>query len=633
MPKEYYVKNFKGLITRVEDESLKPGYASDSLNWLTLGDHIELRRGQTLMGASVTGSGKITGLFVGTRYDGTQIPIRTRARKVEYYDATTELWVETTTANILPSAADGEDIAIDKYHSLAGGYAYLSSKNSSIYKLPFANPSSIVDLSSTDHRGKIRIKQNRMFLWDRKDTNGGFDQTGLYGAHIDKDELSDYTAVTAEIGFTGAVDGANKIYTKAPLTFKVGQPKRTCMYVSVYATTGAGVETFRDDRDGNLVSNFGGTGTIDYATGNVAVTFFNAPTSGSVAADYYWEDSTSAGIADFSKSTPRTAGQGFVFRQDDGGADMQNLGSIGGVEYCFHSLKTWALNLSSDDTAATNLIYRARVGIPYWRAMAETGDGVYYVDATDQNEPAIRLLQIGYNNAEVVPTSISDNLILTGYEFDAAVVFEWGTYICVACRTTGSTVNDTVFMYHKLWKLWDKFDFRASTFEIYNGGLIAGDSASNNVFKLFSDLTDEESEIPNSWTSGKDLLGMEGVKYANIFTVRGLIQDDQEYEIDFSYDNGAFVNVGTISGDGEYVDHGQRITVGSTVMGSTETGGGGTGIEASPYRREFRVNTPRFENIRVRFRATKVGYVSVSEYGWKDIRHKGRGISSQYQVN
>lgn len=629
---EYYVKNFKGLVTRIEDEALKPGFASDSTNWLTLGDHIELRRGQTLMGTSVTGSGRISGLFVGTRYNGTQIPIQTQGRKVKYYDSVTEDWIETTTANVLPAAADGEDIAIDKYHSLAGGFAYLSSKNSSIYKIPFANPGSIVDLSSTDHRGKIRIKQNRMFLWDRKDTNGGFDQTGLYGGRIDKDELSDYTTVTAETGFAGAVDSANKTYT-VTLAFKTGQPKRTCMYVSVYATTAAGVETFRDDRDGNLVSNFGGTGTVNYATGAVSVTFFNAPTSGSVAADYYWEDSSSAGIADFSKSTPRTAGQGFVFRQDDGGADMQNLGSIGGIEYCFHALKTWALTLSSDDTQATNLIYRARVGIPYWRAMCETGDGVYYVDATDENEPAIRLLEIGYNNAEVVPRSISDNLILSGYRFDQAIIFEWGTYICVACRTADSTVNDTVFMYHKLWKLWDKFDFRVSTFEIYNGGLIAGDSASNNVFKLFADLTDEESEIPNSWVSEKSLLEMEGTKYSNLFTIRGLIQDDQELEIDFSYDNGAFVYVGTIEGDGSYVDHSQRITIGSPVMGSTEYGGGGSGIEASPYRREFRVNTPRFENIRVRFRATKVGYVSVSEYGWKDIRRKGRAISSQYVVN
>jgi hypothetical protein len=81
------------------------------------------------------------------------------------------------------------------------------------------------------------------------------------------------------------------------------------------------------------------------------------------------------------------------------------------------------------------------------------------------------------------------------------------------------------------------------------------------------------------------------------------------------------------------VDQGQRILVGSNTLGSTEVGGGGDGIEASPYRREFRVNTPRYENIRVKFTATKVGYVSISDFGFKDIRKKGRSISPQYLVN
>src|SRR3990167_6899994 len=431
-----------------------------------------------------------------------------------------------------------------------------------------------------------------MFLWDRKDTNGGFDATGLYGSYIDKDELSDYTAITAETGFTGAVDGANTVYTKT-LAFKAAGVKRTCMYVSVYATTGAGVETFRDSRNGTLVSNFGGTGTINYATGAVSVTFANAPTSGSVSADYYWEDATSTGIVDFTKSVTRTAGQGFVFRQDDGGADFQNIFTLGSDEYCMHTLKTWKLFLSSDDTDATNLIYRNRVGLPYWRSGTETGDGIYYADAPDTSEPFIRILRPNEFNTEVQPSSISDQLDLTNYRFDKCVIREWGLYIVVACRTADAEANDTVFLYHKLWKLWDRFDFRVSCMDVYNGALIAGDSASKNVFTLFSNLTDEDVEIPNYWISGKIDHGVEGVKYTNLFQINGLIQPDQDLEIYFSYDNGDFVLVDTIVGDGSYVDQGQSVGVGSNTLGSTEVGGGGDGIEASPYRREFRVNTDR----------------------------------------
>lgn len=631
---EHYVKNFnRGLYTRFESESIPEGASSDSNNWMNLGDRIELRRGQTLMGSNISGSGNASGLIVGTRFDGVQVPFYTYDRKIKYYDTVTEDWIEVDTADVLPAAASGEDISADQYHSLAGAFVFFSSKNSSIYKIPIANPGSVVDQTSTSHRGKIRIKQNRTFLWDRKDTAGGFDTTGLYGSYIDKDELSDYTAVTAETGFTGAVNGVNLSYT-VTLAFKGGGAKRTCMYVSVYATTGAGVETFRDSRNGTLVSNFGGTGTINYATGAVSVTFANAPSSGNVAADYYYEDSTSTGICDFTKSTPRTAGQGFVFRQDDGGSDFQNLFSFGSHEYCFHVFKTWDLYLSSDDTDATNLIYRQRVGMPYWRAGCETGDGIYYMDAPNTNEePFVRVLQPNQLNTELKPRSISDQLDLTGYRFDTCVIKEWGLYILVACRTDGATENDTLFAYHKLLKLWDKHDYRVSCMDTYNGALIAGDSASKNVFTLFASLADEDVEIPNHWVSGKMNLKREGTKYSNLFVISGLIQVDQSLDVYLSYDNGDFVLVGTIDGDGEYVDQGQSVSVGSLVLGSAEIGGGGSGIEASPYLREFRINTPRFEKVRVKFKATAVGYVSVSMFGFKDCRQKGRGVPAQYIVN
>lgn len=633
MMAERYVKNFFGQATRIESESIKDGYASDSNNWLTFTDHIELRRGQTLLGTNVSGSGRVSGLVVGDRFDATQVAFYSYDRKIKYYDTITEDWVEVSTTDILPALASGEDVAFDQYHSLAGAYIYGSSKNSGIYKIPIANPGSLVDLSSTAFRGKVKIKQNRMFLWDEKNSDGGFDTSGVYGSYIDKDELSDYTAITAEIGFTGAVNSINKVYTKAPLAFKSGQPKRTCMYVSIYATTGAGVETFRDSRNGTLLSNFGGTGTIDYATGNVSVTFFNAPTAGSVAADYYWEDSTATGIADFSKSTPRTAGQGFVFRQDDAGSDMQNIFSFGSDEYCLHTRKTYKLHLSSDDTSAENLIYRDGVGIPYWRAGCVTGDGIYFADAPDSSEPYIRVLQPNQLNTELIPKSISDQLDLTAYSFDHCVLQEWGNFIAVACRTNASTVNDTLFLYNRQWKSWDRFDYRISCMAVYNGALIAGDSASSNVFTLFSGITDEDVEIPNYWISNKSDLDQEGTKYSNIFEIDGLIQDDQELEVWFSYDQGAFVLKETIAGNGAYVDRSQKVLVGSNTMGSIEIGGGSAALEASPYRREFRINTPKLEKIRVKFVATKIGYVSVSRYGYKDIRGKGKYLPAQYVVN
>lgn len=503
-----------------------------------------------------------------------------------------------------------------------------------------ANPASITDLLSTTHRGKIKIKRNRMYLWGRGDANTIGDPNGVYLSYIDKDELSDYTAITGEsIGASGSTNYAGT------LAFKAAGAKRTCHYVIFQATVAAGTETFVDDRNGNLTSNFGGAGTVNYTTGAYDITF-SAVTTGAVTSDYYHEDATSTGIADFTKGTPRTAGQAAVFRQDDGGAQMQNMGSIGDDEYCIHERKTWVLTLTATDTGATNFIYRNRVGVENWRAVQETGDGVYYIDSIDQNQPAVRILEKGQLTTDVLPRSLSEEIDLADYRFDKGVLFEWGEYLCVLCRHKSSTVNDTMFIRSNVWStrernVWDKLDYRASTLADYNGTLIGGDSASENVYTLFSGFDDDDSVIPNFWVSGKDNLDVEGVKVVNRFVIAGLIQPAQKLKISISLDNSAFVEIGgsddnsgnhtyAIQGDGSYVDQGQSVSIGSNTIGSVEVGGGSAGAVANPYRKEFVIATDRFEFIRVKYEAVDVGFVSVSEYGWRDIRYKGKSLPNQY---
>lgn len=78
--------------------------------------------------------------------------------------------------------------------------------------------------------------------------------------YIDKAQLGSFTQVTGESYGTG--DGSTKTFT---YTFKCNFSSKTAMYVSVTD----GTETFIDDRNGLMVGNLGGTGTINYATGAV----------------------------------------------------------------------------------------------------------------------------------------------------------------------------------------------------------------------------------------------------------------------------------------------------------------------------------------------------------------------------
>lgn len=704
-----FVKLFnKGLITRIEDKDISRGSASDMLNWHILGDHIELRRGQVLLGTEIATAGRVSGLLVARKYDDSQIPFFTEGRKLFYYNAATDANVEVST-DLLPSGVitaddpDGEDVALAQYDSPAGNMIYASSPNSSIYKIPVANPGSAVDLLSRTYRGKMKIKQSRMFLWDRTDDFGGSDKTGLYLSYVDQTEDA-YSFTSKESLGTG--NGALTTFT-GTLAFKASNSKETAFYLVVAgpktasktvtnitkataavvtaathgfsvgdtvtfaavigmteindrigvitavadantftvnidstgftayssAGTAAKCERFTDNRSGVLVGSDGGTGTINYATGAYSVTFA-APVTNllKVVAQYFREDATVHGIADFSFSSTRTAGQGNVFRQDDRGGKLMDVFSFSDVEYCMHEFKTWVLTLPVDDTTAENKLYRDNVGVPSFRGGVATGDGIHYVDALGES-PSCSILEYGRFLNQVVPRSISDQLILDGYEFDRAVRYEWGDYIALACRTSDSTVNNRLFMYHTVWKSWEVHSFRISCLDTLNGGLLGGDAGSPNIFKLFSGLADEAAMIENFYITNNDPLNKEGVKQANIMKVAGMIGDDQQIDVSYSLDYAPFVFAKSIFGDGSYVDTSSRKLIGNMTLGAEQIGGGEAeegAIFASPYEIQFFVGTDRFERIRLKFEAKKVGYAGVSEYGFVDMRDKGRSLPEKY---
>ena len=624
---DFLAEKWKGLLTRPKDDGVPTGYASDILNWKVFKDRIELRMGEKILGSEITGSGKVTGLKVGKQIDGTELLVRTRGRKIEYYNSNTDTWTEVVevagTGNVIDSDADGENMAIAEYQSMAGAFLYISNPNASVYKMPIATPSIVVDMAITNHRGKIIAKKGSMFLMDRKDTNGGSDTTGLYRSVIDRDELSDYSETNNENVGTG--DGSNKTFTG---TLSLSS-KATCHYVRINDT----VETFTDDRNGNLVGNKGGTGTINYAKGTFSVTFNTAPANTqAILADYYSEISSSDGILDFSKSAPRQAGEGFVMRQDDGGGKLQDIGSIGGDEYCFHEKNIYKLTISTDDESASNIIYRNNVGIENDKAMVETDDGIYFIDSSNKADPYIRVLQPGYNNPNAIPKSISNNIDLSSYDFSDGGIGKWSSYIVVWGKKSGDSVNNVAFFYDRLTGAWFKTDYRINNIDSLSSILVAGDSGSDNVLALFSGKTDDEANIENYYVTGDDSLGKKQNQYASErfhrFVLAGLIEKQQSYDIYFSYDNQKYVKVGTVDGNASYVDLNNKVSVGNNTVGSELVGDGD--IEASPYRTTIKVHTPKFYHLKIKFVATKIGYVSISYYKCKDRRIKGRRLPIKY---
>jgi len=615
---DFILDKFYGLNTSVKDiKTLKPGYSPDAENWVTskFNDSIELRRGYARLGTTEnTGNGRITGIGVGLRYDGTQVPWFSYGRKVKYYDATLDDTVEVGT-DLLPTGADGEDVWFVPYQGLAGSFMFCGSPNSSVYKIPTANPGSAVDQVVSNYRwGTFHIGQNRAFAGQRNGTtSGNNDKTGLYLSYIDKDQLSDFTQVTGEaLGVAGSLTYSGTLVARTGV--------RTVMYVEITDTA----ETFKDDRNGNLVGSAGGTGTINYATGAYSVTFASVAV-GSVTASYYHETSTSAGILDFTGSAN---GQGKSFRQDDGGGNIMAIFNINTIEYCLHQLKTWQLTTALDDTTTTNLPYR-NVGIPYPKGAWQTPDGIILADLSRPTDPKFRKMQVlqGTDIQTIEPISISDDLDLSDYAFDKCVAFRWGDYeiFCVQEKIAGTANahNSVMFARNTISGAWDKFDYFASCLAEYQGSLLAGDSIGNNVYTLFSGFDENGDTIPNHWTSSDLNLGTDNLKTCRRMVIDGLIQPDQSLKISISTDGRSFSEIFTVAGSGSYVDSGIESYIGSATIGSSVIGGGG-GTTASPYEVDFPLNIERFTFIRVKVEAQGIGFASVHSITFKDIRDKGR---------
>lgn len=637
--KSINVKDFKyGIISSEEEQSIPRGASTRSLNFLTRGSKIELRRGYTLLGTTEnSGSGRITGLGVAKKPDGTDIVYRTRKRKAEYLNTITNDWVEVG-SDILPAAVTatdslGEDISIEGYQNPTGSQIWLNSYNAGPHKIMTANPGSYTAMyvAGTNYKGKMRIKNGRAYVWNRFGTTPN--RTDLFASQLDVQASSAYTQISAEV-----IAGAS-----GTLAFKAAGARRICFEV-VFTLTATG-EVFTDNGDGTLTGSLGTTGAVINYTSGVFSGWVGAGTC-----TYRWaDDSAVKGIANFAITATRVAGEGFILSQA-GGGDFQNLMSLNGVEYCMHTKKTWSVTISVDDLEVTNLIFRDKVGIPNHRAAVESADGVYYIDDTDENNPHFRLLTLDTGSDQILPRSVSKQfklndikvgVDLSDYRFDKGACIEFGDFVLFACRTKDSATNNRVFVYNKTNKASDVVDYFVSCFAIYEGQLIAGDAVTDNVYILFSGTDDNQSYIGNYWESSLDNLGFGGLKKCIEVSVEGEIGPEQNIKVSISTDRGNFVEVlspqdsgvHAIEGSGTYIDRSQSVNVGAYTLGRGEIGGGGSGLTAYHYRRAFRISLDKFEYIKFRVEALSLGYFSLSEFTFRDVRIKSQKIPRKYLLS
>lgn len=626
-----------GLFNKLPAEEIPDGAAYDEVNWLVKKGKIELNRGYAPLGTELTGSGRVTGLRVGRRQDGTEIPFYTYNSKVKYYSAALADWVEIGSdilgTGVINSAGIAEDISMERFDSRAGHQIWLNSPHSGPKKIMVTNPGDYADMydSTKNYKAYLSIFGNQAFNFNI----GGLDRNVVRLSYIETRNTSDYTQIVAEAIGTG--DATTKTFT-GTLGFKVSHLTRSALDVSMTDTN----ETFSEDLNGNLIGNLGGTGTINYMTGVFSITFFTAPAAlAALTATYRWVDETAAGgIANFIVPGSRVSGDPNVFRQDTGG-DTKAIFSLQEHRFCGHTKAFYDLTLNLDDTENTNNIFRENIGIPFLRAGYSTPEGIYTVDTSDDNNPRFVLISYSSASTDIKPKVISDDLNLVPYSFDQLVIFAYNDFILYSCRKTTSPYNDTTFVYNKVFGTFDKLDYAVSAYDIYQGTLIGGDSLSNNVFTLFSGLDADTVFVYNYWLSGISKLGTinsRGKRYpirqqkkVKKVSLEGEIGPDQTIRMFVSLDRAPFVEIvdkngrSFINGQGDYVDRSQRVNIGSPTIGKTDIGDGSDiplGIEAYHYEREISFGQDKFMDIQIKFDCTGLGYASIIDLEFRDIRLK-----------
>lgn len=590
----------KGTHNVLSDESIPKDAASDSLNWLTEDGRITLAGGRKLVGAE-GGAGQSYGEFTAYKVDGTPVRYKKTGTKVQYFNGTT--WVDVITG-LTPG-----DMLASNYSSLAGNAVYFFSPEDGPFKICTANPTDYANMydSSKNFKGYAFIDKGRTILWGRKE-----DKTGLYGSYIDVQKVgTNYTAVTGEA--TTSLSGT--------LAFKAGGAKRTCFGIQI--TVGA--EVFTDNFNGVLTGSLGGTGTINYMTGAYTVSVAGAGT-----ANYTWTDDTVKGVLDFSKSATRIAGEGFIFRQDYNGTPIKVVVPIDSTYFSLKSDSAYKLTISANDTDADNNIYSIDIGVSTLRGAIATTKGIMFINTINKTKPVLTIIEKNLTGDGFTTPKICSQFKFENFTYDDVMMDTWNRYVIIACAKD-STKNNKLLLVDIDTKTVDTFGYEIRTATKVNGVLQGGSSISESTYEFFTVNDDDGQVIDNSWESAGDTYGSDTLKKTKRMRFMGGIEPAQNIEVYMGFDNDDYTLVGTIRGDGEYVDYTSSFSIGNVTMG-VGTVGGDQETTIYPFFVELKVRTPKFRKRKIRFKAIGYGYASITTMTDHDIWAYENRLPKKYRT-
>jgi hypothetical protein len=578
----------KGTHNLLSDEVIPVDAASSSLGWQTRDGKIELMLGRQAQGAEGA-AGESPSEHVAYKVNGTAVRFRkvhnNTTGKIQYLSGST--WTDVITG------LSTEDVTFSNYSSLAGNFVFVTGPTDGFFKIAVANPGSYADvyLSTKNFKGWSFIDKGRMIMWGVKK-----DPTGFYGSYIDRQDSTVYTTVTGEA--VVAVESGT-------LAFKAGGARRTCFGVVITDTSSG--EVFTDDYNGALVGSISGTGTINYMTGAFTIT----GQSGGGTATYQWEDVTAKGVADFSKSATRLAGEGFIVRQDAGGDAIKVVVPHEGSYFSLKRFSAYQFTLDAADTSPSNELIRTDIGVDTLKAAVGTSVGVVFMNTGNPTSPQLNILRRNPVGDNFLVEPLFEHFKFSDYTYDNVVLETWDKFILVSA-SYDSNNNNRILVCDMQEKTVDIAPYGGASFAKNAGYLYMGDPVSQTSYELFTGFDDMGLPVQNSWVSKGEKYGTDVLKKTKKLRYRGLISPDQAVQVYVSYDNAAYSLVGTIVGSADYVDYTTSYAIGTVITG-TSTLGGDDELSVYPFLMEMKIRTPKFRKRKIRLVATGIGYVAIQE--------------------
>ncbi len=599
---DHEIKQFvSGVHNRDDAEDTPKDSSQDSLNWVTIDGHIELARGKVTVGLEGA-AGSCPAIHIGYKVSGVAILWRKISTKIQYYNGST--WVD-----VVIGLKASDIYVFANYSSLTGAYTFAGGP-SGLFKFANANPNNYIQLYlSTDfYIGYPLIDKARMYMWGI-----GKDPTSLYRSRIDVQRAGvSFTQVSNENLANG--NGVTLTFS-GTLTFKGSNAKANCALVTVKCTDGGG-EIFTDDKNGNLKGSAGGVGTINYITGAWSVTFVTVPsnTANNIKADYVWEDSTSKGVADFTFSSPRVAGEGDVIRQDEGGDAVQQL--VIGIDGNYYSLKkqsAYQHKYSDDDTTFNNQVVRRNIGVFTRKSAVTTGRGVVFINTANPDRPQLTVLEKNPLGDDILATELIPHFAWEKFDYSDAVMETYGQFVILSCRAQSSIVNDRTLIIDIVKNTVDITNFGMKSLAKDSGVLYGGSPYTETIYKILNGFDDDGYVLQNNWDSKDETYGVNRLKKYRRLRYRGQIDPAQYVEVYADFDGTGYTLVGTIRGDATYVNRTSPSSVGTTMVGEAAVGGDGSAL-VYPFEMQIKaVKIPKFRRRSMRFIAKGIGYVSLME--------------------